>query len=175
MMQGKCVMAHPSDMAPALMALEAKAVIATSDEERRIPLAEFFTGPNSFKETALDPGELLVAFEIPDQNGMHQVFIKQRIRHAADFALSSVAVSARVTKGVCEDIKVLLGGVAPVPYVVAELEDMIKGRRLNEQLVSQAADVAVKEARPLPMNGYKVDLTKALVKRALTTMMEPPM
>jgi xanthine dehydrogenase YagS FAD-binding subunit len=170
MMHGKCVMAHPSDMAPALIALKGRAIIASSEGERKVPLAAFFSGANSLGETILKSGELLTAVEVPDNDTTHQIFLKQRIRHAADFALSSAAMAARMSDGVCEEIRVILGGIAPVPYAAAVVEDMIKGRRLDERLIADAAEASVKEARPLPMNGYKADLTKALVRRALTLM-----
>ncbi len=168
MMHGKCVMAHPSDMAPALLALNARAVIANSDGERKVPFDVFFSGPDSLGETVLKVGELLTAVEVPDQHSTHQIFLKQRIRHAADFALSSVTAVARMSDGVCEEIRVVLGGVAPFPRAAAEVEKMIKGRRLEERLISDAAEASVKGARPLPMNGYKIDLARALVRRALT-------
>jgi len=172
MRKGKCVMAHPSDMAPALIALKAKATIAGSEGERALPLEAFFLGPNSLGETALKPDEFLVAIEVPDQHDTHQIFLKQRIRHAADFALSSAAVAARMSDGICEDIRVVLGGIAPLPVVADTAEGTVKGRRLDERLISEAAEASLQEARPLPMNGYKVDLTKALVRRALTSIQQ---
>jgi len=172
MMHGKCVMAHPSDMAPALLALKARAIIASSEKERKVPFETFFSGPNSLVETVLKSGELLTAVEIPDQQNTRQIFLKQRIRHAADFALSSVTAEARMSDGICEEISVVLGGVAPYPHPAAEVEKMIQGRRLEERLIADAAEASVKEARPLPMNGYKVDLTKALVRRALTMIQQ---
>jgi xanthine dehydrogenase YagS FAD-binding subunit len=167
--KGKCVMAHPSDMAPALIALKAKAVIAGCEGERSLPLEDFFLGPNNFRETALRPDEFLTAVEVPSQDYKpSQFFLKQRIRRAADFALSSAAVAARVSDGVCEDIRMVLGGIAPFPLVATAAEAILKGRRLDERLISEAAEASVKGARPLPMNGYKADLTKTLVRRALT-------
>jgi xanthine dehydrogenase YagS FAD-binding subunit len=169
MERGKCVMAHPSDIAPALMALKARVVIAGSEGERSLPLEDFFLGANNFGETVLNPDEFLTAIEVPSQmSETHQVFLKQRIRRAADFALSSTAVAARMSDGVCADIRVILGGIAPFPVVAAAVEETIKGRRLDKGLISEAAEASVKGARPLPMNGYKVDLTKTLVRRALT-------
>jgi xanthine dehydrogenase YagS FAD-binding subunit len=165
MRNGNCVMAHPSDMAPPLIALKARAIIAGPEGERKVPFESFFLNPNGIGETILKPDEFLVAVEIPNQETTHQLFLKQRIRRAADFALSSVAMVARVPDGVCEEIRLVLGGIAPFPYVAAEA--MIRGRRLDERLISDAAEESVKEARPLPMNAYKVDLTKALVRRAL--------
>ena len=168
---GKCVMAHPSDMAPALVALKARAVIAGVEGERIVPLHDLFLGPDNVTETILGSDELLLALEVPEQpDGTRQIFLKQRIRHAADFALVSVAVVGRAADGVCRRISIVLGGVAPFPYVAKTAEEMIEGQVLTEQLIADAAEAAVTEARPLPMNHYKVDLTKTMVKRALTSM-----
>ncbi len=174
MMHGKCVMAHPSDMAPALVALEATAVIAGPEGERKVPLDAFFSGPNSRSETVLKPGELLAALEIPDHGVTHQVFLKQRIRHAVDFALSSAAVAARISNGVCEEIRVVLGGIAPVPLIATSVSETIKGRRISERLITEAADLSVRDARPLPMNGYKSDLTRTIVLRSLKAIAQGP-
>ena len=77
-----------------------------------------------------------------------------------------------MSDGVCEDVRIVLGGIAPFPLVAAAAEEIIKGRRLDERLISEAAEASVKEARPLPMNGYKVDLTKTLVRRALASALQ---
>ena len=172
MMHGKCVAAHPSDLAPALIALRGNAVIAGPRGERRAPLDTFFTGANSLGETALEPDELLTGVVVPDQPGSGQVFLKERIRHAADFALASVALSVRMPARVCEKARIVLGSVAPVPYVAAAVEDMITGRKLDRRLIATAAEASVTEARPLRMNGYKMDLAKVLVERALTRVVK---
>jgi xanthine dehydrogenase YagS FAD-binding subunit len=168
---GKCVMAHPSDMAPALMALKGKAVIKGSDGTKEIPLEDFFLGPDSCVETALKPDELLTAVQVPIQEAnTRQLFLKHRIRHSSDFALSSVATVAQILDGVCQGIRIVLGGVAPFPYLASKAEEMVRGKRLTEKLISRAARTALEGARPLRMNRYKVDLTKALVGRALTSI-----
>jgi xanthine dehydrogenase YagS FAD-binding subunit len=168
---GKCIMAHPSDMAPALVALKANAVIAGPAEERKVPLRDFFLGPDRVGETILATDEFLLAIEVPDQpRDVRQVFLKERVRHAADFALASTAVVACMSDGVCREISIVLGGVAPFPYVAATAEEMIRGQALNEQLISDAAAAAIAGARPLPMNHFKVDLAKAIVKRALMSI-----
>jgi len=172
MKQGRCVMAHPSDLAPALIALKAEAILMNSNGKWKVPLQEFFVGPNHYGETILNPDEYLAEIYVPIQSaGTHQVFLKHRIRHSADFALSSVATVARISGGVCEDIRIVLGGVAPFPYIAFMAEEMINGKRLDESLISQAAGASVEGAKPLPMNGYKVDLTKTLVKRALASIL----
>jgi xanthine dehydrogenase YagS FAD-binding subunit len=165
---GRCVMAHPSDIAPALVALKARAVIVGPGGERRILLKDFFSGPDRTGETILRSDEFLLAAEIPDQPGeARQVFLKHRIRRSGDFALASVAVVARISDEGRREISIVLGGIAPFPRVAAAAEEIIRDRGLNDRVISEAAEAAVEGARPLPMNRYKLDLTKALVKRGL--------
>jgi xanthine dehydrogenase YagS FAD-binding subunit len=168
---GRCVMAHPSDIAPALAALEAEVIIAGSEGGKKMPVQDFFTPANDFTETVLKPGEFLTGVQVPNQKGKtYQSFLKRRIRHSSDFALSSVAAVGRISNEICEDIRIVLGGIAPFPYVASKAMEMVKGRRLTKGLISQAAEASVEEARPLPMNRYKTDLAKALVSRVLASI-----
>lgn len=169
--RGICAMAHPSDIAPALVALEARVIIAGPEGTRQMPLQDFFVGPNSNRETVVKSDELLIEVQVPNQEAStHQLFLKRRIRHSSDFSLSSVATVAQISNEVCEIVRIVLGGVAPFPYTAFRAQETVQGRKLNEELILQAAEAAVEEARPLPMNRYKVYLTKALVRRALTSM-----
>ena len=163
-------MACPSDLAPALMALQAKAVICGHAGVKEVSLRDLFHSAGPFTETALQADEFLTEIQVPDQRGSRQVFLKHRIRHSTDFALASAAIVARMAGDVCADIRIVLGGIAPFPYEAAKAEDVLKGKKLSETLISQAAEASVEGARPLPMNGYKVDLTRALVRRALTSV-----
>jgi xanthine dehydrogenase YagS FAD-binding subunit len=168
---GKCVMAHPSDIGPAFVALKARATIVSANREREVPMEDFFLGPNHFTETILKSDEFLKEIQIPTQSDIiHQLFLKQRIRHSADFALSSVAIVAEISEGIWDDVRIVLGGIAPYPYRAPRAEEIVRGKRLTEGLISKAAEASVEGAHPLPMNGYKVDLTKALVRRALTSI-----
>ena len=167
---GKCVMACPADMASALVALEGQALINRGEGEKTLPLREFFLGPNSFTETALKSDEILAQLLVPDQKWTHQVFLKHRIRHSSDFSLASVAMVARISDGTCMEIRIVLGGVAPFPYIAFKAEEVIRGKEPSDQVISQAAEASVEEARPLPMNRYKIDLTRALVRRVLTSI-----
>jgi xanthine dehydrogenase YagS FAD-binding subunit len=166
---GKCTMAHPSDMAPVLIALKAKAIVMGPQGERKLPLQNLFLGPNHFTEVALNPQEFIKGVEV-NQNGNCQLFLKHRIRHSSDFALSSVSCVASTSRGICEEIRIVLGGVAPYPYPALRAEGIVRGRKLTEELISQAAHASVEGARSLPMNNYKIDLTKMLVKRILNSM-----
>jgi xanthine dehydrogenase YagS FAD-binding subunit len=170
--QGRCVMAHPSDLAPALIALNAEVMIISPNGERKVPLQEFFLGPDHHTETILKTDEYLTEVHVPIQSERtRQVFLKERIRQSADFALASVATVARMSAEICEEIRIVLGGIAPFPCVASTAEEVIRGKKLDEGLISRAAGASVEGAKPLAMNGYKVDLTKALVKRALTSIL----
>jgi len=170
---GRCAMAHPSDLAPALIALNATVVIAARDGEREVSLEDLFLQPNHLNETVLRFDELLKEVRIPDSGEEnYQQFLKRRVRHAADFSLSSVAIFGRFTRGAFEEIRIVLGGIAPCPWRAFHAEETIHGKPLGDGIISKAADEAVREAKPLRMNAYKVDLTKALVRRALSSIWE---
>jgi xanthine dehydrogenase YagS FAD-binding subunit len=171
MKYGKCVMAHPSDIAPALVALEAKAIIASCGGTKEVALREFFLGSNRSAENILTSDEILTEIQVPSQNDRtYQVFLKHRIRHAADFSLASVAAAAQILDGICEDVGIVLGGIAPFPYKAYRAEEKLRGKRLDESLIAQAAEALTEEARPLPMNRFKVNLARELVRRALSSI-----
>lgn len=176
---GVCVMSHPSDLAPALIALDARVVIAGASGLRTVPIEQFFRGPRSRTETVLEPGEVLVAVEVPAlAPGARSLFLKHRVRGTWDFALSEVAVSATPRSsaaggnraGRWANVRVALGGVAPFPYRATAAEAVLDGHAPSHALMREAAEAAVGRARPLTQNGYKIDLTRALVARALTAL-----
>ena len=174
---GVCVMSHPSDLAPALIALDARVAIAGAAGPRAVPIEQFFRGPRSRTETVLEPGEILVAVEMPaPAPGSRSLFIKHRGRGTWDFALSEVAVSATPSAnggngvGHWANVRVALGGVAPFPYRATAAETVLDGHARSESLMREAAEAAVGRARPLTQNGYKIDLTRALVARALSAL-----
>ena len=169
---GVCVMSHPSDLAPALMALDARVVVAGAGGERVVPIAEFYRGPRSVSETVLGAAEIVIRVEVPPPGASaRSAFLKHRVRDSWDFALAAVAVSASTSNGRCGDVRIALGGVAPFPYRAAAAEAMLRGEAVTEARMRGAAAAAVERARPLPMNGYKIELTRALVTRALTAVL----
>jgi xanthine dehydrogenase YagS FAD-binding subunit len=172
---GRCVAVHPSDLAPPFVALGSSAIVASAEGAKEIPLTDFFRPSSPLTETALRPGELLTSIRVPvPKEPSRQVFLKSRVRKASDFALASVAVVARVSEGVCEEIRIVLGGVAPFPYAASRSAQLLAGRKLDHSLILQAADASVEAARPLRNNAYKIDLTKALVLRALKSVSAEP-
>jgi xanthine dehydrogenase YagS FAD-binding subunit len=166
---GPCYIVHPSDMAPALIALDAQIHILGSKGARSLPLEEFFVTPvqRLYQENILERGEVITALTVPPTPAeTKQVFLKSRVRQADEFSLAAVALAAQVKGGTCLDCRVVLGGVSPRPHRVVAAEEAIKGVPLTEHNIQLAAAAALADARPMAMNAYKLDLTRGLVVRA---------
>jgi xanthine dehydrogenase YagS FAD-binding subunit len=167
---GACVAVNASDLAPVLVALGATAVIASMEGERVLPLSGFFSGPerDAKRENVLGIGEILAAIRLPvlplDWRG---VFLKSRERTAGDFPIVSAAVGCRIDDGRLRDVRLVLGGVAPVPRPCPEAAARLEGQPVSPELAQAAAAAAFANAIPLASNGYKLDLGHALVKRAV--------
>ncbi len=159
-----CFAVCPSDTAIALSALEAKIKIAGASGTRSVPIGDFFTPlGNSLKQD-----ELVTEVRIPNPpQGCRQRFLKFTLREPVDFAIVSVASVITIKDGLCRDIRIVLGGVAPMPLRAKGAEHVIKGKPLNPATAEDAARAAVSSAKPLSRNAYKVEITKVLVKRAI--------
>jgi xanthine dehydrogenase YagS FAD-binding subunit len=169
---GPSYIVHPSDTAPALVALGATARIV-GGRERTVPMEKFFVTPRQDvrRENVLQPNEILAEIEVPNAPaGAKAVYIKEMVREVWDFALCSVAAMVTMQNGVVQDARIVLGGVAPIPYRALKAEAALKGKALNEASAAAAGLAAVDGAKPLAKNGYKVQLTQAVVKRALLSL-----
>lgn len=167
---GPCFIVHPSDTAPALMALGANLKIASPRGERVVPLEGFYLAPRKDirREHILQPDELLTEVQIPSPpEGSRSLYLKARERRCWDFALASVALVQTMKGGECQGARVVLGGVSPLPYRSLKAEGALKGKRIDEALAAHAGQLAVFGARPLSQNSYKVELTQTLVRRAV--------
>jgi xanthine dehydrogenase YagS FAD-binding subunit len=169
----ECVIASPSDLAPALVACDATVELRTSRGARTLPLADLFVVPHGAerREHALRTGEVLVAVRVPEAAlARAAAFRKQMDRKAWSFALVSVAVSARVRDGRARDARIVLGGVAPVPWRARAAEASLEGADLDEDACARAGALALEGAEPLPQNAYKVPLARELVRRTLRAL-----
>ena len=170
---GPSFIVHPSDMAAALIVLGASARIVSASGERTVPLDKFFVTPKQDvrRENVLQPNEVLAEITVPNAPaGSKAIYVKEMVREMWDFPLCSVAAMVTVQNGVVQDAKIVLGGVAPIPYRALKAEAAIKGQPLDEASCAAAGLAAVDGARPLAKNAYKVPLTQAVVKRALFSM-----
>jgi xanthine dehydrogenase YagS FAD-binding subunit len=168
----RCVATHPSDLAVALVALDAVVLVQRPAGERRIPIRDFHRLPDDAPErdTALEPGELIVAVEVPTSAAARRShYLKLRDRASFEFALVSVAAGLDVADGAIQEARLAAGGVGTKPWRLRTAEDALLGRPATAETYQAAAERAVEGARPLPMNGFKVELLRRAVRRALAT------
>ena len=166
---GPSFIVHPSDTAPALVALDAKFRIVGPSGERTLAAADFFTLPkqNAARENALNDDEILASVEFPESH-TRSTYHKVLDREAWTHAVVSAAIVLDMDKDVCRSARIVLGGVAPIPWRVPEAERLLVGQRISPDVVSKAADAAVAGASPLAKNHYKIPLTRETIARALT-------
>src|SRR5215475_11982507 len=169
---GPSFIVHPSDLAPMLVALGAEVDLASSDGRRSMPLEKFFTLPtkeNVRRENVLLPGELVTSIRVPSSSlAARSTYLKFKERLSLDFALVSAAAAIELgTLGEIRAARLVLGGVAPTPWRLPEAESFLAGKRFTPEVAAEAARIALRGAKPLAKNGFKVPLAQALVRRAL--------
>jgi xanthine dehydrogenase YagS FAD-binding subunit len=167
---GPSYIVHPSDTAVALLALEAKFRIVSPSGERMLSAADFFALPqqNPSRENVLAVDEALAEVQVPaPREGTRSTYHKIMDREAWTHAVVSTAIVLEMDRQTCRTARIVLGGVAPIPWRLPEVEQMLAGQRITESLAASAAERAVAGARPLAKNGYKIPLTKGVVRRTL--------
>ena len=166
----RCVAVNPSDTAPALIALDAQMVIRSSGRERVVNAEDYFIGPSVdiTRMTVLQPSELLTAIRVPATwAGAEFYFEKIRERQVWDFPLVNVAAALKVSGGMIQSSRIVVNAVAAHPMRLKPVEDAVAGKPRNEETAAMAGDLAVRGARPLAHNEYKIPLVRNLVKRAI--------
>lgn len=172
---GPSYIVHPSDLAPMLVALGASVSFSGPQGKRTIPLNKFFTLPSEGsirRENVLGNQEIITQINLPASPvAARSTYLKFKERESLDFALASVAaaISFRTDKAV-NQARLVLGGVAPIPWRATEAEAFLAGKSLSPDVLAEAARLALKGAAPLEKNGYKVPLTQTLVRRALARL-----
>jgi len=167
---GPSYMVHPSDLAPALVALHATFEVAGPEGSRRIAADDFFVLPsqNPARENVLAATELLTGVRIPTPPaGAFSTYLKLTDREAWTHAEVSAAVVLHMDGNRIRTASVVLGGVAPIPWRLTEVEAFLSGQALSAAVAAQAGALAIAEARPLAKNGHKLPMTSAVVERAL--------
>lgn len=168
--QSPCVAVHPSDAATALVAHGATVRLRGPEGERTIALEDLFREPTDDHrtETLVDPAELVLAVELPSPAaGTRSVYLKAMDRKVWAFALASVAATLTLEDGQITAARLVLGGVAPIPWRAREAEAALAGQAVSVDVLNRAADIALQGAHPLEHNGYKVVLARNLVQKAL--------
>jgi xanthine dehydrogenase YagS FAD-binding subunit len=168
-----CYIVHPSDTAPTLVALGASFRLVSRRGDRTVPAESFFVLPadDVRRETVLQPGELLAEVLLPPPgDNVHSTYRKVRARGAWDFALAGVAAVLEMEDGRVGSARLVLSGVAPIPWRAVEAERALAGNPLNSVTISRVAQACVADARPMPYNGYKVDLVRGVVQETLESL-----
>ena len=168
-----CIATHPSDMAVALVTLDAVVHTQGPNGSRRIPMADFHLSPGNTpeQESVLEHGELIAAVDLPASGfAARSHYLKVRDRASYEFALVSVAAALEVEAGIIRSARIALGGVATKPWRTYEAEDVLVGAPPDESTFAAAAAVAVRGAAPQRHNSYKVELTKRTLVRALSNV-----
>jgi xanthine dehydrogenase YagS FAD-binding subunit len=171
---GPSYIVHPSDLAPALVALGATFRVSGPAGARSVPAADFFVLPreDAAHENVLADDEVLGSIDVPLPTSAPGVqsrstFVKVMDREAWTHALASVALTLDMQGDVCRSARIVLGGVAPVPWRVPDAEQLLAGQRVTAELARAVGEAAVAGARPLAKNAYKVPLTRNLVARTV--------
>ena len=170
-----CIATHASDLAVALIALDAVIHIRGVEGERTIPFANFYTLPGSTPqlEHVLRHGELITAVDVPFlPAGARSSYLKVRDRASYEFALASAAVALVMENDVIREVRLGLGGVATVPWRLYTAEDILLGAHPDVNIFRTAAEAALVEATPIRDNAFKVELAKRTIIRALVTISE---
>jgi xanthine dehydrogenase YagS FAD-binding subunit len=165
-----CIATHPSDMAVAMMALEATVLIQGANGNRSVPLDEFYLLPGSTpqRENVLAAGELITHVTLPGPaEGARSHYLKLRDRSSYEFALASTAVVVNMSGNRIRRIRIALGGVGTRPWRSLEAERALEGREANEKNFRAAAEAALRGARPLHDHAFKVELCKRAIVRTL--------
>lgn len=166
----QCIATHPSDMAVAMVALDAVVLSQGPNGPRRIPLTELhrLPGEEPWRDTVLRHGELITAVDLPPLAfAARSHFRKVRDRASYAFALVSVAAALDVADGVVRDTRLALGGVAHTPWRATRAEEALRGAPATERSFRDAAEAELARARPLSGNAFKVPLARGAIVRTL--------
>ena len=174
---GPSFIVHPSDLAPALVALGASFNVAGPSGERTVSSEAFFVPPreDAVRENILADDEVLVSADLPAQAmGTRGHYFKVMDREAWTHAVVSVAVVLELDGDLCRSASIVLGGVAPIPWRATAAEELLAGQRVTPELAEAAGSASTTGAQPMSKNGYKVPLTQRSVERALLTLIGRP-
>jgi xanthine dehydrogenase YagS FAD-binding subunit len=170
-----CVATHPSDMAVAMVALDAFVNVHGPNGERRVPIEELhrLPGDEPQRDTTLEHGELITAVDLPPLAfASNSKYRKVRERASYAFALVSVAAALDVEDGTVRDVRLALGGVAHEPWRATKAEEALRGEPANEANFRAAADIELEDTEPLRDNAFKVPLARNVIVRMLLELSE---
>jgi len=171
---GPAYFVNPSSLAPILIALDAKVTLHGPSGRREVELSKFYSSPKSEdeREYVIKPDEILTEITVPPSGGAKTATYEIREKEGLDWPLVAAAVALQMEGGSVKSARVVLGHVAPVPWPAPEAEAALRGKTLSEEVADAAGKAAVSKATPLSQNGYKVQLARVAVKRALMSTLK---
>jgi xanthine dehydrogenase YagS FAD-binding subunit len=166
---GPAYFVNPSSLAPALIALGAKVNILGPKGGRTVDLASFYRAPSADgeSENVLSTDEIVTDILVPAAAGRKNATYEVREKEALDWPLAAAAVSLRMSGSTVKEAKVVLGHVAPTPWMSKSAGQALKGKSVSTEVATRAGEAAVEGAAPLSRNKYKVQLARVAVKRAV--------
>lgn len=170
-----CCAPNPSNVAPVVVAYDAKIEIKSGGKTKLVDAEDFFIRPERdvTRETILDPGDVVTRVLLPTTGATrHSSYVESREKQSFDWALCGTAVALELDGKKITRARVVLGAVAPTPLRRPDLEKLLVGQTVDDALIARLQKTAVRGARPLAQNKFKLDLVKATVKRALTTALK---
>ena len=171
---GAALFVSPSSLGPALIALGAVIQVSgPKGKQREVSASSFFQTPKTEneRETVIRPNEILTAIKIPT-NGLKNATYEVRHRSGFDWPYATASVAFKLDNGTASDVRVVIGHAAPVPWQAAKASRALNGKKVNADSASQSAEASVDGAKPLSGNGYKLQLVKTAVKRAILAAVE---
>jgi xanthine dehydrogenase YagS FAD-binding subunit len=166
-----CIATHPSDMAVAMLALEAVVHIQGPGGPRTVPVADFHLLPGSTPhiENVMRQGELITAVVLPPMpRETKSLYLKLRDRASYEFALASAAVALQKGGATIHRVRIAMGGVGTKPWRSEKAEQMLQGKTIDKNVFAAAADAFLEGARPQHDNAFKIELARRCLVRALT-------
>jgi 4-hydroxybenzoyl-CoA reductase subunit beta len=168
----ECFSLSAADTVSALMVLDAELLIRGPKDERRVPIADFYTG-NGTRPHDLREDEFVSAILIPPEDrGWKQGFLKKSARGSVDFAIANLSVRLKMNGRVVEEARIALNGVSTKPVRAAEAENYLKGKRISDETVAHAAESAIKEIKPLSLIGASAFLRRNVIRAIFEDTLE---
>lgn len=166
---GPAKFVSPSSIAPVLIAYGAKMRIVGPKRQRELALEDFYVIPktDTDREHDLQPNEIVSEIILPPAASNRAAHYEVRQKQAFDWPLALAAVSLTMNGSTIQSARIVLGYVAPKPWISREASEALAGKSISEEVAKGAADAALRDAKPLSLNGYKVQLARVALKRAI--------
>jgi xanthine dehydrogenase YagS FAD-binding subunit len=167
--EAPCHIVHPSTLAVPVIAYGGRFRVVGPDGEREIEADKFFVMPdrNMYGETVLEPNELLTHVILPRTPNLKSAHYEVKFKQSHDWPIAMASVALSMSGNTIQSARVVLGAVAPVPWRSTAAEAVLKGKPLNEATAAEAAEAAVKNAKPMTQNAYKIQVARTALQRAI--------